>query len=115
MTTSISVQPSEKGTAVVSLAFTDEDGTTIVPASLAWQLMETDGTVINSRTFAVSTFSGTQIVLSGLDLAIFGSSDSGIRVLSIQGVYDSSAGSALPLKGECKFSIDRLLGQTDES
>ena len=115
MTTSISVQPSEKGTAVVTLAFTDEDGSTIVPTSLAWQLMRVDGTVVNSRTFAAETFTGTQIVLSGLDLAIFGSNDSGSRVLSIQGVYNSSAGSDLPLKGECKFVIDPLLGQVDES
>ena len=115
MTTSISVQPSEKGTAIVTLAFTDEDGTTVVPTSLAWQLMRSDGTVVNDRTFADGSFSGTEIVLSGNDLAMFGGSDSGHRVLSIQGVYDSDAGPDLPLKAECNFAIDRLLGQTDES
>ena len=113
MTTFIEIQPAEKGTAVVTLVFTDEDGASVVPTSLAWQLMRSDGTVIGTRTFANGSFSGGTIVLSGDDLAIFGSTDNGYRVLSIQGVYTSSAGSDLPLKGECKFSIDRLVGQVD--
>ena len=116
MTTVItSVKPNEKGTAVVTLAFTDEDDNTVVPTSLQWQLMKSDGTVINERTFANGSFTGTEIVLSGDDLAIFGSSDNSRRVLSIQGEYDSNAGSGLPLKGECKFVINKLLGQVDES
>lgn len=115
MTTFISVEPAEKGTAVATLVFTDEDGAATVPSDLAWQLMRPDGTVINGRTFALGSFSGTTIVLSGDDLAMFGSTDTGYRVLSIQGVYDSDAGSDLPLKGECGFAIDRLLGQVDES
>jgi hypothetical protein len=110
-----SIKPAEKGTAVVTLAFTDEDGSTVVPTSLAYQLMKSDGTVINNRTFALSTFTGTEIVLSGDDLAMYGSSDSGFRILSVQGVYDSTAGSDLPLKEECKFVIDQLVGQEDES
>lgn len=113
MTTYISVTPSEKGTAIVTLAFTDEDGTTVVPTSLAWQLMRTDGTVINSRTFALGSFAGTTVVLSGDDLAMFGATDRGVRVFSVQGVYDSDAGTGLPLKGECRFKIDALLGQAD--
>lgn len=107
-------KPAELGTALVTLAYTDEGGNTVVPTSLAYQLMKTDGTVVNSRTFAASTFSGTSIVLSGDDLAIFGSSDSGRRVLSVQGVYDSDAGSDLPLKAELRFTVQSLLGQTDQ-
>ena len=108
-----STKPAEQGTAVITLAFTDEDEITVVPTSLAWQLMRIDGTVINSRTFALETFTGTEIVLSGDDLAMFGSRDTGRRRFSVQGVYDSSAGSDLPLKAECEFIIDRLLGQVD--
>ena len=115
MTTSISIKPAEKGTAVVTLSFQDEDGNAVVPTSLAWQLMKSDGTVINGRTFAAGSFTGTTIVLKDDDLAIWGSSDSGYRALSIKGVYTSSAGSNLSLTGECKFVIDRLLGQVDES
>ncbi len=114
MTTIITdIEPNEKGTAIVTLAFTDEDGATVVPTSLTWQLQKLDGTIINSCTFATKTFSGTSIVLSGDDLAIFGDTDSGQRVLSVQGVYSSDAGSDLPMKDECRFSIGRLLGQTD--
>ncbi len=108
-------KPAEKGTAVITLAFVDEDGTTVVPTGLAWQLMKTDGTVINGRTFAIGSFSGTEVVLSGDDLVIFGDSDSGYRVFSVQGVYDSDAGTDLPINAELKFAIDRLLGQVDES
>jgi len=113
MTTIIEIRPSEKGTAVVTLVFTDEDGAAVVPTGLAWQLMRSSGVVVNNRTFALGSFSGSTIVLSGDDLAIFTGGDSGYRILSIQGVYISSAGSDLPLKGECKFTIDRLVGQVD--
>ena len=108
-------RPAELGTAVITLAFTDEDGITVVPTSLAWQLTRTDGTVVNSRTFALGTFTGVTVVLSGNDLAMFGSRDTGKRVFSVQGVYDSTAGAgtSLPLKAECEFSIEKLLGQVD--
>ena len=106
-------KPAEQGTAVVTLAFTDEDGATVVPTGSAWQLMQTDGTVVNSRTFALSTFSGTKVVLSGDDLAMFGSSDSGDRVFSVKGVYDSSAGSGLTIPAELSFRVQKLLGQAD--
>ena len=107
-------KPSEQGTAVITMAFTDEDAATVTPTSLAWQLMRSDnGTIINSRTFALGSFSGTEIVLQGDDLAAFGSSDTGGRLFSVQGVYDSSAGSNLPINAELSFSVDKLLGQAD--
>ncbi len=117
MTQSISVQPNEKGTAVVTIAPVDEDDTALGISDLTnpqWQLMKSDGTVINSRSFANCPLSSLTFVLSGDDLAVFGNNDSCRRVLSFQATYDSTAGNGLPLKGECKFSIDRLLGQTDE-
>ncbi len=112
MTTSIGIQPAEKGTAIVTLGFTDEDGAVVVPTNLAWQLMRSNGVVVNGRTFATGSFSGVTIVLSGDDLAILSRGDSGYRILSIQGIYTSSAGVDLPLKGECKFSISRFVGVT---
>lgn len=109
-----SIKPAEQGTAVVTLAFTDEDEATVVPTSLSWQLMRVDdGSTVNERTFANCSFSGSTIVLSGDDLATFGLSDTGDRVLSVQGVYTSSAGSDLPLKGELSFTVEKLLGQID--
>lgn len=66
----ISIMPNEKGTAIVTLTFTNENGAVVVPISAAWQLMKTDGSIVNGRAFADCSFSGTEIVLSGNDLAI---------------------------------------------
>ena len=116
MTQTITIQPNEQGTAKVTLTPTDEDGTALIFTDLTapeWQLMKTDGTVVNSRTFTASSLTSLIFALTGDDLAIFGDDDAGHRVISFQATYDSSLGSGLPLKGECRFTIGRLLGQTD--
>ena len=117
MTQQITVTLSELGTGKVVLAPTDEDGTALAIGDLTapkWQLMRTDGTVVNSRTFAAGTLSSLTFALTGDDLAIFGDDDNAHRVLSFQATYDSDLGEGLPLKSECKFPINRLLGQTDQ-
>ena len=111
----ISIRPAEKGTAIVTLTFTDEDGKGVVPKSAQWQLMTTDGTIVNGRSFAECSFTGTEVVLSGDDLAIYGTTDSGYRLFAIHAVYDSDAGSDLPLNDEVRFKIQRLVSQVDES
>ena len=114
----ISITPNEKGTAIVTISPTDEDGISLAFGELTnpqWQLMKTDGTVVNGRTFATSSMTSLEFVLSGDDLAIFGDSDRGTRVLSFYAKYDSTAGSDLPLIGECVFNIQRVLGQIDAS
>lgn len=116
MTDFISIRPAEKGTAIVTLAPVDEDGVALTVGQLtnpAWQLMKTDGTVVNDRSFAFSPLSSLVFVLSGNDLALFGSSDNKKRVISFQAAYDSTAGSNLPLKAECVFAITPLIGQID--
>jgi len=116
MTDFISIQPAEKGTAVVTITPTDESGIALTIGQLTspqWQLMKKDGTIINSRSFANCSLSALTWVLKGDDLAMFGGSDSGTRILSFQATYDSTIGSGLPVKKECKFAIDRLLGQVD--
>lgn len=118
MTQFITIEPAEKGTAVVTIAPTDEDGNALTIGQLttpAWQLMKSDGTIINNRSFANCALTALSWVLSGDDLAIFGSSDSGLRVLSFQARYDCTLGSNQPLNDECKFAIDKLVGQEDES
>jgi hypothetical protein len=116
MKPSISVQPNENGTAVVTITAEDEDGTALIFGDFTdpkWQLMREDGTVVNDRSFALCTMTSLTFVLSAEDLAIFGGEDSGLRYISFQGTYDSNAGSDLPLTDECSFIIDRLLGQVD--
>lgn len=111
----IAVRPREKGTAIVTLTFTDEDGAVVVPTSAAWQLMRLDGTVVNERSFANCAFIGTEVALSGDDLAMFGTTDNGKRVFAIQAVYNSDAGNNLPLNDEVTFKIQKLLSQVDET
>lgn len=109
----ISTMPKEKSTAIISLAFTDEGGAAVTPTELSWQLQRINKTIVNGRSFAVSPVAGSEVVLSGLDLAIFGASDSGARIFSIHGLYDSAAGVGLPINDEIKFNIERLVSQTD--
>lgn len=111
----ISTMPKEKGTAIVSVVFTDETGAVVTPTVAAWQLQRTDGSIVNNRSFDLCPITGADIVLSGLDLAIFGISDNGYRIFSVQGTYDSDLGVDLPIPDEFKFKIDRLMSQLDEN
>ena len=112
-----SIKPNEKGTAVITITPVDEDETALVFGDLTnpqWQLMdEVTEAVVNSRTFAASSMSSLEVVLTGDDLAILRSSDVGARRFSFQAQYDSDAGSDLYLTAELKFSISKLIGQED--
>ena len=110
----------EKGTAIVTISPVDDNGTALTFAQLTspeWQLMNTDGTVINERTFANSAMVSLQFVLSGDDLAIFGESDRGNRVLSFSAQYTGTLDDSTSFTGnivaECVFNVFRVLGQVD--
>ena len=110
----------EKGTAIVTVSPVDDKGTALTFAQLAnpeWQLMNIDGTVINDRTFANTTMTSLQFVLSGDDLAIFGDSDRGNRVLSFSAQYtgtlDDSSSFTGNIVAEGVFNVFRVLGQVD--
>ena len=118
MIATLAVKPNERSTAIVTMSFKDEDNNAATPSNLQWQLMQTNGTVVNERSFEDCSFSAdggsAEIVLSGDDLAMFGAYDSGHRVFSVQGEYDSNAGTGLPITGEAVFQIQKLLGQMDK-
>ncbi len=110
----------EKGTAIVTISPVDDNGTALTFAQLTtheWQLMNTDGTVINDRTFANSAMTSLQFILSGDDLAIFGDSDRGNRVLSFRAQYtgtlDDSTSFTGDIVAEGVFNVFRVLGQVD--
>ena len=110
----------EKGTAIVTIYPVDDNGTALTFAQLTnpeWQLMGTDGTVINDRTFANSAMASLQFVLSGGDLAIFGDSDRGNRVLSFSAQYTGTLDDSTSFTGnivaEGVFNVFRVLGQED--
>jgi hypothetical protein len=110
----------EKGTAIVTVSPVDDNGTALTFAQLTnpeWQLMNTDGTVINDRTFANSAMTSLQFILSGEDLAIFGDSDRGNRVLSFSAQYTGTLDDSTSFTGnivaEVVFNVFRVLGQVD--
>ena len=110
----------EKGTAIVTISPVDDNGTSLTFAQLTspeWQLMNTDGTVINDRTFENSAMASLQFVLSGDDLSIFGDSDRGNRVLSFRAQYTGTLDDSTSFTGnivaEGVFNVFRVLGQVD--
>lgn len=110
----LSINPTENGTIVITVFPTDEDGVSLTAGDLIepqWQLMRTDGTVINGRTFEASNMTDLQVVLTGEDLAILGLGDSGRRVFSFQAKYDSDIGAGLHITAERWFTIQDLVGQ----
>ena len=111
----------EKGTAIVTIAPVDDNSTAVSFAQLTnpqWQLMRIDGTIVNERSFANSSMTSLQFVLSGYDLAISGDADRGNRVLSFQANYNGSLDDGTTFTGnivaEGTFNIFKVLGQIDE-
>jgi hypothetical protein len=120
------IEPAEEGTAVIKFICRDSDDNVINPNPLQWQLIDKNGNVINSNTFASNDITGTEesitisidgddvtgngyiVVLSGDDLAITDSTDEGDRYFGVQGTYDSDYGSDLSLHNEYKFTICEL-------
>lgn len=96
----------EKGTYVITATYTDEDGNAVTPNAVTWTLTDKNGVVVNSREDVAISVPGTSndIVLSGDDLAV---DNQGLkRRFLIEGTYDSSLGSDLPLNEEAVFTID---------
>lgn len=104
----------ELSTGVQPVNFADEDGSPVVPNAVTWTWSTKDGTtVINSReavaVAAVST--SIDITLSGSDLAILADEAGRAevdRLLTIEGTYNSSLGSNLPIKDEVELTIQNL-------
>lgn len=113
--TRLTTPVTEKGTAVFTVAFTDQAGAAVIPNSgLTWTLSDTLGSVVNSRSAVALTAAATvYIVLSGSDLALSASFASNERVLTVEGTYNTTIGGAaqtnLPLKLECHFMIEDLV------
>lgn len=112
-TTILTPKAREKSTYGVTVRFYDDDGLATVPnAGLTWILTDARGNVVNSRSsVAITAASTINIVLSGADLAVSNPDDL-LRVVTVQGTYNSTLGSNLPLKEEVGFYIDDLLAVT---
>jgi len=113
MPTNLTTEPSEKGTYVITAAFTDENSQAKIPTTLEWKLTDKSGNVINSRSAVTLTpAASVSIVLSGDDLALSSLSDDGQRAFLLTGTYDSNLGSDLPIKEEARFTVANLWAQT---
>lgn len=117
----IAVEPFEQGTAIVTVAPVDSNGTAITFDLLEnpqWQLMKESGSVVNDRTFASSAMTSLQFILTGDDLAIFGTSDRGNRVISFQSTYlgrlDDGTTFIAKVVAEGRFNVQKVLGQVDD-
>jgi len=111
MPTILSAHATEKSTYIVNASFFDEDDNPVIPkAGLKWTLTDSNGNTINSRKdVAITPDTSVDIVLSGDDLQIVGSDDNRLRLVTVEGIYDSAAGSDLALKGEVRFYVDNLI------
>lgn len=98
----------ERSTYVIIASFTDEEGEAVVPQSgLNWTLTDRKGNVINERdAVTISPSTSVTIVLTGADLD---ADDGPVRILTIEGAYDSDLGSGLPLKEQVTFHISNLV------
>ena len=104
--------PNEKGTAVLGVAFTDEDDSAVTPSAITWTLTNINGTIINGRDAeSITPATSIDIVLSGDDLAL----DAGVsdtRIVTVEYTYSSSYGTGLPEKDQATFSIRDLVAVT---
>ena len=111
MATSLTLRANEESTYIITAAFTDEDGVAVTPNTLTWTLTDADGIVINDREEEViAPAASVDIVLQGADLALqSGESLQALRILTVEGTYDSDAGTDLPIKAACKFVVEDLV------
>jgi hypothetical protein len=104
----------EQSTYAIAASFTDDAGLTVAPnAGLTWSLYKKVGgvaTVVNSRlNVAIASASTVTILLSGADLAIV-PGESKTRFVIVQGTYNSTLGTNLPMKQQISFGIVDLVG-----
>ena len=88
---------------VVTASFYDENNVAVVPTQVTWTLTLRDGTVVNNRLNVVTTPASTvNILLDQNDLAVVGDP---WRMFKLNGLYDGSYGTGLPIEGEYIFKI----------
>lgn len=106
----------ERSTCVITVSFTDEDGSGVTPNEVSWTLMDLDGNIINTReSIDITPGSSVEIVLYGNDLVVSGDVQrTAKRVLLLEGTYDSDIGNDLPFRDQLVFAIDNLVNPVVE-
>lgn len=95
----------------VSINWTDENGDSVIPDTMAWSLIDADGNIVNSRdaTAIGSPAANEVILLTGDDLACSG--DSPVkRWVHWAGTYTSAVhGAGKPLIDQTSFDIQPII------
>lgn len=109
MPTTLEARAVEKSSYTITAAFTDELDAAVIPnAGLTWTLTDGAGNVINNRSNVdLTEAASVDITLSGNDLALGNNGNK--RIVTVQGTYNSAAGSNLPIKDQVIFYIDGLV------
>ena len=109
MSTTLEAVATEGSTYIVTVSFTDEDGSAVAPYSVKWTLADSRGEVVNGReNVEIATpASSLDIVLKGDDVQITPPIGKYL-LLTIDAEYDSALGAALPLLGQCKIPVQEL-------
>lgn len=112
--TGANIDAGEESTLVITATFTDENGDAVTPQTAKWTLSDLDGTVINSRTEVAigSLASEVDVVLSGDDLALQSTTDTGRRAFLIEATYNSALANDLPLNEEVQFDVNDFVKVT---
>ena len=95
----------------VTASFTDENGNPATPnaGSITWDWTDEDGNPINNREDqAITSASTINIILSGDDLAISGSS-SARRILTVRWTYNSDLQANLPGTDHVAILVEELV------
>ena len=119
MPTTLTEIAEEESTYLITFAFTDEDGNSVVPAAIVWSLTDDTGNIINSLTDQIEpNASSVTIVLTGDDLQVTAAETALARVgnrttvrrhLVVEATYDSvTYGNGLGLNGEAVFELENL-------
>lgn len=107
----MSASVNERSTLVLELIIKDSTGTVVVPTATNWQLQKLDGTIVNNRSFANGSLSGTTIVITDDDTALDSTGDIK-RILAVEALYDSAIGSDLKITGEIMIYIQNQYAQS---
>lgn len=97
----------ERATYVITGAYYDESGITVIPTAAVWTLTDIAGNVINSKSAQPISPLGTSftVLLTGGDLAIGNSINNVARLFTVQTTYNSTLGTGLVGRGQVKFWI----------
>jgi hypothetical protein len=110
MPTILSTKAIEKGSLVISGAFTDENGAAVIPKTITWTLIDADTkTVVNEREqIEVTPAAAVDILLQGDDLAILHGKGEELREVIVEWTYDGALGNDIPQKDRVRFYVTNL-------